>query len=216
MIRQILIDDFGKDNFSYFISKQENAEVAIVDPSNFAHVETVIQEQLLEPKMILLTHSHFDHVAGVKELIDKYGLPVYIHKNGETRLDIAEDFVVTFEDGEKITLGELEIKVIYTPGHIDDSVCYYIDEKNADDAVAKLFTGDTVFVEGCGRADLEGSNVKDLFESLKKIKRLPDNTEIYPGHDYGSKNTSDIAWEKKHNKYFRCKNLEEFIKIRIK
>ena len=70
-------------------------------------------------------------------------------------------------------------------------------------------------MEGCGRADLSGSDVEELYDSLERIKELPDETEVYPGHDYGSKPVSTLAWEKKHNKYFLCKDFEEFEKLRM-
>ena len=116
---------------------------------------------------------------------------------------------VYIKGGEKIKLEDIFVDVIDTPGHIDDAVCFYLKEDKA------LLTGDTVFVEGCGRADLEFSNVEDLFKSLQKIKKLPDDTKIFPGHDYGKKPWSTIKDEKKNNPYFKVKTLDDFIKLRL-
>ena len=160
--------------------------------------------------MILLTHSHFDHVEGVKTFTQKYKIPVYMHMNARGRVKVQQEHERYVNDGDTILVGKLEVGVIHTPGHIDDSVCYFISAKQEADGIPKLITGDTLFVEGCGRADFPGSSVKDLYNSLERLKRLPEQTLVYPGHDYGSKPVSDIASEKKHNKYFLCKSFEEF------
>lgn len=208
MIRQIHVGGFD-DNFSYFIEEDDSKRAAIVDPSNVKILEVEIQQELLHPKMILLTHSHFDHTEGVDELVKKLGIPVYMHENARGRVDVPDEMSVYLKDGETIKIGNLHIEVIHTPGHIDDAVCFYIKEFKS------LLTGDTVFVEGCGRADLEYSNVEDLFKSLQKIKKLPDDTKVFPGHDYGKRISSTIKDEKKNNPYFKAESLDDFIKLRL-
>ncbi len=203
MIRQLQIGGYN-DNFSYFII--DGKDVAIVDPDNVTHLVAEMEQEMLVPKMILLTHSHFDHCAGAAELASKYGIPVYMHKNARDRVDIHKHQIVTVEDGEKIKLGELHIEVLHTPGHIDDAVCYLVGDC--------LLTGDTLFVEGCGHAKLEGANVEDLWKSLQRIAALGDDIKVYPGHDYGSKPHSTVGYEKKHNKYLKCKDFEEFNALR--
>ncbi len=208
MLRQIHVGGFD-DNFSYFIEDSDSKNIAIVDPSNIQLLEEEIRKNFLNPKMILLTHSHFDHTEGVAELVQKLAVPVYMHDNARGRVNVPDAMSVYIKDGEKIKLGDINIDVIYTPGHIDDAVCFYIKEFKS------LITGDTVFVEGCGRADLEFSNVEDLFKSLQKIKKLPKETKVFPGHDYGKKQWSTIEYEKKHNPYFKVNTLDDFIKLRI-
>ena len=223
MIRQIPINGFD-NNFSYFIRSlekhegglREGKEIAVVDPGDVPHLVAEIEEEGLVPKMILLTHSHFDHVDGVTEMVRKYGIPVYMHKNARGKVETEEDMTVFLDDGDEVKLGELTVEVMYTPGHIDDAVCYYINAKqDVEHGAGGLITGDTMFVEGCGRADLEGANVDDLWSSLQKIAKLPNKVRIYPGHDYGSKPVSDVAWEKKHNGYLRCKSVDEFRNMRL-
>lgn len=207
MIRQIPIDGYD-DNFSYFI--ENGKAIAVVDPGDVDHLIAEIEQDCLEVKMVLITHSHHDHVEGVAEMVKHFGVPVYMHKNAERRVeDVEEEMTVLVEDGEKIRLGDGVIEVMHTPGHIDDAVCFYVRDEGA------LITGDTLFVEGCGRADLEGSNVEDLWKSLKKLKKMPDKTRVYPGHNYGSKPVSDIAWEKKHNRFLKCVDFESFKKLRL-
>lgn len=214
MITQIPVQGFD-NNFCYFVADEKLDEIAVIDPACVSHLKSEIQQSLLIPRMVLLTHSHFDHTEGVPEMVETYGVPVYIHKNARGRLDILETYIVEIEDGDKIKIGDVEILVMHTPGHIDDAVCYYISAEQDPNGVPKLFSGDTVFVEGCGRADLEYSNVKDLYKSLQRIKALPDETEVYPGHDYGTRPFSNIGYEKKHNRFFKCDNFEEFKKMRL-
>ncbi len=208
MIQQIHVGGFD-DNFSYFIEDSDSKNIAIVDPSNVKLLESEISKNFFSPKMILLTHSHFDHTEGVAELVKKLAIPVYMHENARGRVNVLDEMAVYIKGGEKIKLEDIFIDVIDTPGHIDDAVCFYLKEDKA------LLTGDTVFVEGCGRADLEFSNVEDLFKSLQKIKKLPDDTKIFPGHDYGKKPWSTIKDEKKNNPYFKVKTLDDFIKLRL-
>lgn len=208
MIQQIHVGGFD-DNFSYFIEDSDSKTIAIVDPSNVKLLEAEISKNFFSPKMILLTHSHFDHTEGVAELVKKLAIPVYMHENARGRVNVLDEMAVYIKGGEKIKLEDIFIDVIDTPGHIDDAVCFYLKEDKA------LLTGDTVFVEGCGRADLEFSNVEDLFKSLQKIKKLPDDTKIFPGHDYGKKPWSTIKDEKKNNPYFKVKTLDDFIKLRL-
>lgn len=211
MIQQIPIGGFD-NNFSYFIGDGASPKIAIVDPANVDHLLSEIQEASLEPSMILLTHSHHDHVEGVKSLVERFGIPVYMHSYARARVEVQEGFVVEIDDGEKLRIGGLEIKIMYTPGHIDDAVCYLIEE---GEGAPGVITGDTLFVEGCGRADFEDSNVEDLWKSLQKIIKLGDEVKIYPGHDYGSMPVSTVGWEKENNKYLRCRDFTEFKKLRL-
>ena len=207
MIRQIHVGGFD-DNFSYLI-EDENNKIAIVDPSNVKILEAEISQYMLQPKMILLTHSHFDHTEGVDELVSKLGIPVYMHENARGRVDVADEMSIFVKDGDVIKMGDLHINVLFTPGHIDDAVCFYLKELNS------LITGDTVFVEGCGRADLEYSSIEDLYKSIQRIKELPTETKIFPGHDYGKRISSTIKDEMKNNPYFKVGSLKDFIDLRL-
>ena len=130
--------------------------------------------------------------------------------NARGRVEVPQELERYVSDGHTVLVGKLKVEVVHTPGHSDDSVCYFISAQQETDGIPKLLTGDTLFVEGCGRADLLHGSVKDLYSSLERLKKLPDETLIYCGHDYGSKPVSCIAFEKKYNKYFLCKSFEEF------
>ena len=103
------------------------------------------------------------------------------------------DKIKIIKDNDKINIGKIKVKVLHTPGHSPGSVCYLFDNK--------LITGDTLFVEGIGRMDLPGGDKRAVSESLKKLKKLDENIEVYPGHNYGSKDNSTIGYEKKNNPY---------------
>lgn len=206
MIEQIAIRGYDK-NFSYFIVG-DSGKVAIVDPGDVPKLEELASQNNFVPVAVLITHSHHDHVEGVKELAERYKLPVYMQEQAKSRVETGNLEVVALKGAEIIELDGRKIEVIHTPGHIDDAVCYLVDGE-------ALLTGDTLFVEGCGRADFANSNVGDLWESLEKIRQLKDEVRVYPGHDYGSRPVSSIGWEKAHNKYLLCESFEEFWRTRM-
>ena len=150
-------------------------------------------------KYILLTHGHFDHIAGIRPNPD---IQIFMHEadmnwvsNVNTYMPMMGMPQITIpkidkfiKDGDIINLGNLKIKVIHTPGHTKGGVCYYVNNT--------LFSGDTIFRESVGRCDLEGGNFEQIVESIKtKIYTLPEETVIYPGH---GKSTT-VGWEKEHN-----------------
>lgn len=201
-VQQIAINGYDR-NFSYFVNDESTKDIAIVDPGDISLLEQIIDEGNWRPKMILLTHSHHDHVEAVAPLVAHYDIPVYLHENAMDRVDVPSRLIRLINDGTKIALGNLKIEVLYTPGHIDDAVCFYISAEQALDGTPKLLTGDTLFVEGCGRSDFPLSNPTDLKASLRRISQLPNNTEVFPGHDYGSKPISTIEWEKVQNRHMQ-------------
>ncbi|MBL4694792.1 MBL fold metallo-hydrolase [Candidatus Gracilibacteria bacterium] len=200
MIKQIAINGYDS-NFSYFVGDGE--KMMVVDPGDNERLFAVAEEEGYEIVGVLITHSHHDHVEGVDGFVEKFGCAVFAHENAVGRVSKAVAL------GEEVEIGGMKLEVLWTPGHIDDAVCFYCEEEEF------VITGDTVFVEGCGRADLQGSNVEDLYESVERIKELPDAVKIYAGHDYGSKAVSDLAWEKAHNRFFLCESLEEFVEERM-
>ena len=136
-------------------------------------LDYILSEQLT-PIALLITHTHPDHVCGIEYLEQTYHLPIIVQP-AEGKLDI---------DG-------FDIKIISTPGHKEDAVCYYLPEENT------LFTGDTLFQESIGRTDLPGGDMHTLICSLKKLVVLPEQTQVYPGHGY----PTTIEHEKKYNPY---------------
>lgn len=188
-------------NLCYLIGDKETKEAVVIDPSG--EVEKIMKlatENDLKIKYIINTHSHADHTAGNDELASKTGAKILLHKKARIKKDI------DLSDGDTITVGNKKIEIIYTPGHSPDSICLLLENK--------LFTGDTLFVGECGRTDIPGGSSEDLYDSLfKKIKKLSDKLEIYPGHYYGGQKHSILGYEKRNNYVLEPRTKEEFIKF---
>lgn len=191
----------------YIISNEKTNEAIILDPAdNGEEIIKVLEEQKLIPIAILLTHGHFDHIMGAKDLKQRYEMPVYaslaekdlvadVKMNGA--LLIRKIFTLVpdlyLNDGEELNLAGINIKVIHTPGHTIGGVCYYIEEESV------LFSGDTLFHESVGRTDLPTGNTGLLLESIRqKLFVLQDDVKVYPGHG----DTTTIGHERTRNPYF--------------
>ena len=180
-------------NFSYLIGDEKIKEAAVVDPGwEISKILSIAKKYDLKVKFILVTHSHYDHIDAVKEIVDATNAIVYVHKEDSEEIkNRGIEKIKTINEGDEIKISRIKVKVLHTPGHTPGSVCYLVDNR--------IITGDTLFVENIGRTDLPGGNPGILAESLRRLKKLDDNIEVYPGHDYGSVKHSTIAHEKKHN-----------------
>jgi glyoxylase-like metal-dependent hydrolase (beta-lactamase superfamily II) len=188
-------------NYSYLICDEKTSECAVVDPGwETGEIIGAAKKEGLRISKILLTHTHFDHTGALEELAEKTGADVYVHKN---ELDAVPKTcrANTTEDGTAIKFGPYTIECIHTPGHSPGSQCFLVD--------GNLFTGDTLFVDGCGRVDLPGGSPKELIASLKKLSFLPRETVVFPGHDYGRAAKSTIGDELDRNPYMTA-NSESF------
>ena len=211
-IHQIDVGGFD-DNFSYLIANTHTKEAFVIDPSgDFLKVAAQVEAFNYTVVGILITHTHFDHIDKLDVALKEYAVPIYVHTKGVLELQKYGD-VRAIEDSSVLTLGRENIKVIYTPGHIDDAVCFYIEAASTPNNTPLVITGDTLFVGGCGRTN--ELRVKDLYESLAELSALPEETVVFPGHDYGDTSTSTIGYEKAHNKYYLVGNFNEFKKIRL-
>mgnify|MGYP001299439848 FL=1 len=196
-------------NIIYLIWNKKTKEAALVDPAwDLKDVLNFISDNNLILKNILLTHSHHDHVNSIDLLLEKYDLPIYIHKKEADFWNKKYDNLITIHSEDKIYLGKSYISSIHTPGHTPGSCCYYFDKN--------LIAGDTLFVFGCGRCDLHGGNPEEMFKSLKKLKdNLDKTTIIMPGHNYSIKRQSTLDEEISGNPFFSFNNLRDFIKYRM-
>jgi glyoxylase-like metal-dependent hydrolase (beta-lactamase superfamily II) len=196
-------------NFIYLIGDEASKEAAIVDAGwDIDKLIEAANNEKLQIKKIILTHSHYDHVQKASELADRTKAEIYFHELeiDEIKRSIKNEIkFIKLKDNEEIKVGNIKIKIIHTPGHTIGAICLLFENK--------LITGDTLFVSAIGRTDLPGGNPIQLFESLQKLKKLDDNIEIYPGHDYGSTPSSTIGDEKKNNPYFKCNTKEEFMNL---
>jgi len=197
-------------NFSYIIGDGKSKEAAVVDAGwEIDKLIEIANKEKLKINKIILTHSHYDHVQKVDELASKTDSSVYFHEDdfNEIKKSIKNPNIKLYKlkNNDEIKVGKIKIKIIHTPGHSPGAICLLAENK--------LITGDTLFVNAIGRTDLAGGNSLTLFESLQKLKKLDDNVEVYPGHDYGEIPFSTIGGEKKTNIYFKCSTKEQFLNL---
>ena len=195
-------------NFTYIIGSEQTRQAAVVDPSaNILEIMRIADEQNLSIEFIFATHDHSDHTAGISTLAEKTGAKVVAHKAdapGLQRKHIPVD--ISVEDGQRLKIGDVEVEVIHTPGHTPGSMCLLVG--------GKLITGDTLFVGNCGRTDLPGGSIREMYDSLhKKLKSLNDDVEVYPGHDYGDRPSSTMGREKKTNPTLTAASFDEFMEV---
>ncbi len=200
-------------NFIHLVGAEGAPEVAVVDPA--WNVPALMEEIARAGKRLVaafLTHSHHDHINGVPELLKVKDLKVYVQ---QAELDFNPDLrdfapaLVAVGPGAEVKVGPLTVTLIHTPGHTPGSQCVHCG--------GALFSGDTLFVEHCGRCDFPGGDAGQMFDSLHRVLgHLPDATVLYPGHDYGSVPVSSLAWERKHNPYLTHTRREDFIDYRLR
>lgn len=206
-IHQFEIGNFK--NFVYLIVSQ--GEALVVDPQRELKVwEDVLEKTEAKLRGCLLTHSHWDHVAGVPEVARKYMVPVWVHPGETHRLysmpQPVQREIRPLDPEVPILIGDCVIEVIHTPGHSSGECCFLIKHP---DSAPQLLTGDTVFVGDVGRCDLDTASVSQMFESLQKLKRLSPQTVVWPGHNYGARPSSTIAEESATSPAFQCVSIEE-------
>jgi len=203
MSLQIIQIEAGEmKNFSYLILGPKSGKAIAVDPS-FAP-ESLLEQALkrgVEIEVLVNTHGHRDHCAGNEQILASSAARLAGHP-----LDVPQA-QIPLSDGDCLELDGENIRILHTPGHTPGSIVLH--------PPGAIITGDTLFVGRVGRADLGGSNPEDLYRSLRRLAALPEATLVYPGHDYGAKKVSDIAYEKKHNPYLGCPDLESFIRLRM-
>lgn len=187
------------ENFVYFLGDATSRKIAVIDPA--WDVDFICREaDTLGHKIIsvLLTHGHPDHINGVNEITSRLGIPVYISRHENPVYKLQGD-VRLLDDRQKIKIGNIEVECILTPGHTPGSQCFKYK--------GVLITGDTLFIDACGRCDLPGGDAQQLQDSLHNIiSNLPDSTVIYPGHQYGPVSYATLEEQKKTNPYLLQKN----------
>ncbi|UCC95971.1 MAG: MBL fold metallo-hydrolase [Candidatus Omnitrophota bacterium] len=184
--------------YSYILSSQE--EALIIDPHISLLDEYVkyLGKAKLKLKYILDTHTHADHFSLAAILKEKFKAPVLMHEKA-----ISEVADRRLKANEELTLGTKRFKVIYAPGHTDDTINIYGE--------GRLFTGDVLLIGSVGRTDFQNGSPESMFDTLKKLKSLPDETIVFPAHDYKGKKFSKLAKEKETNPFLKQANKEAFV-----
>ena len=206
-------------NYAYIVGSKETREVAIVDPAwDIKGLLDHLEERDYTLTAALATHYHPDHVGGsmgghsiegVAELMNLNPVKVYANKHeadGVKKVtELSDSDLVKVESGDTLKIGNIEVEFLHTPGHTPGSQCFRI--KNT------LVAGDTLFINGCGRVDLPGSNSDDMFASMRKLAELPDDTLLLPGHNYGHVPNATMGETKQMNPYLRMDDIETWRSI---
>lgn len=200
IIEQFLVTDM--DVFCYLIASGKSCEGVLIDPAgDFDRIFKKISQHNTRVRYIINTHSHWDHSSGNDYVMQKTGAQLLVHekeiKNPAKKIPPYDGKnppagpAATLRDGDIIKIENLDLKVIHTPGHSEDSISIYVD--------GNIFTGDTLFTEGTGRTDLAGGSEAEIINSIrKKILAMPDETIIWPGHHYGRHPSSTVKEQKKY------------------
>ena len=198
------------ENLIYLIWDKKTKDAAIIDPAwDLSEIEIFIKNNQLKLKKILLTHSHHDHINAIDKILKLYDIPIYLNKKEMLFWGKSYDnFQINYPD-DIIKLGETEIKSMHTPGHTPGSVCYLIKDT--------LIAGDTLFVFGCGRCDLDGGNPEEMFNTINTMQSmLALKTKILPGHNYSTKKISTLEEQIEGNPFFHFNDLNKFVEYRMK
>ncbi|VDN55795.1 unnamed protein product [Dracunculus medinensis] len=180
------------DNYMYLLIDNTTKQAAIVDPVDVTKITKAVESEGVKLCSALVTHHHYDHAGGTRELFDTYKGQISIYGFDE-RINKLTNKVA---DGDKLTVGNLKIECIHTPCHTSGHICYYTVDDNNQKAV---FTGDTLFIGGCGRF-FEGT-AQQMYDALcVKLAKLPDETEVYCGHEYTTSNLLFARSVEKNNK----------------
>ena len=194
------------ENFVYLIDDSATQRIAVVDP---AWDVAAILEQAGGSTItdILVTHWHDDHVNGVDELVANTGARVHLLGTEADFWKVDRPALVRHADGDVIELGDTAIRCVHTPGHSPGSACYHTGDA--------LFTGDTLFMYGCGRCDMEGSDASAMYHSLARLKiEFKPDTTVYPGHDYADIPCSSLGEQVSRNPFLHPDSAAAFVAFR--
>ena len=195
--------DTKSSTYTYIIASAKGREAVIIDPviENVESYINILNELNLKLVKVIDTHIHADHVTGATKL--KLQTNCITIMGEHTPADTVE---IKVKDDEIIKIDQLEIRAMYTPGHTSDSYSFLMNNQ--------LFSGDTLLINGTGRTDFQNGSSKDAFNSIfNKLLKLPEDTLLYPGHDYNGKKVSTLGNEKKFNPRLQVKNADEYTEI---
>ena len=202
MIFKQLFDNISS-TYTYLIASKKGREALIIDPvlENVQNYIQILNELDLKLVKVIDTHIHADHITGASKLNEKTNCSTVMGEHTP-----ADTVKIKVKNNEIINVDGLKIRTIYTPGHTKDSYSFLMNDY--------LFSGDALLINGTGRTDFQGGNPQDSYESIfNKLLKLPEETLLYPGHDYKGESVSSIGKEKINNPRLQVGNMEEYIEI---
>jgi hydroxyacylglutathione hydrolase len=192
-------------NYVYLLGPAGSPETAVVDPA--WDVESILDAASADGRKIvavLVTHWHPDHTNGLASLVDRTDAKVYANREDLPWLPFKGENLRSVRAGEDLLLGGVPVKFLHTPGHTPGSQCFLVRDR--------LVSGDTLFINACGRTDLPGGDPTRLYESLSgSLSRLDDRTILLPGHNYADLSSTTLGEQKIHNPFLRCASLRQFL-----
>ena len=195
--------DLKSSTYTYLIASSKGREALIIDPvlENVGEYIVLLKELDLRLVKVIDTHIHADHVTGASKLKDITKCSTIMGDHTP-----AESVEIKVKDDEYIKLEDLKIRAMYTPGHTSDSYSFLMNNY--------LFSGDTLLINGTGRTDFQNGNSKEAYNSIfNKLLKLPEDTFLYPAHDYKGEKVSTIGKEKKQNPRLQINSIDEYIEI---
>jgi hydroxyacylglutathione hydrolase len=196
-VRQMKVGD--QQNFVYLLVDDPSGEAVVFDSGwETDPILSVVREEKLEIEYVVASHHHSDHTATLRELARVFDAKVVAHRSSPISYDLG------VEDGDQLRAGGLTVRILHTPGHTEDSICIY-DGRN-------LLAGDTLVIGSCGRTDMLGGSPKEMYRSLRTvILKLPPETMVYPGHDYGDVPCRRLSDEFKLNPALSARTYAKFL-----
>ena len=202
------------DNFVYLVGPKDSAEVLVVDPAwDVPAIEKALVEDGKRLVGAFVSHCHGDHTNGLPALLSNHDIPVYAQRaevdfSADLR-ELAAGALRPLGPGDTLTVGGRSFQALHTPGHTPGSHCLL-----AQDA---LVSGDTVFINGCGRCDMRGGDPEAMYRSLSQVLlKVPDSTRLFPGHDYASVPVAAMSDVRQHNPYFAFPDVGSFVAYRMR
>ncbi len=206
-------------NFVYALGDRTTGECLLVDPA-YAVAELIdaVHADGMTVTGVLATHYHPDHVGGwmgthmiegIAALLEHVDCPIHVQRDEvpwvQRTTEIGADHLAVHEPGDVVSVGSIDVTLIHTPGHTPGSQCFHVD--------GRLVSGDTLFLDGCGRTDLPGSNPEDMYHSLQKLAGMPNETIVYPGHRYSQPSHATLESIRDDNYVFRPKSAEQWLQM---
>jgi len=206
-------------NFSYLIGDPQSRQCVVVDPAYAPNDLTQIAaDDGYEIDAVLITHYHADHcggrmmgmnLPGIAEVLDEKNVPIVINRQElewvMKTTGLGKESFRLVDGGDKVEIGDVSVTMLHTPGHTPGSQCFLVR--------GRLVSGDTLFLDGCGRTDLPGGNPEELYRSLSSLAALPNDTDLYPGHDYSHRPHALLDDVKQHNVVFRAETLADWVRL---
>jgi glyoxylase-like metal-dependent hydrolase (beta-lactamase superfamily II) len=204
-------------NFVYLIGDRETKEAVAIDPAyRVDELLDTLERDGMNLTGVLATHYHADHVGGaimghsiqgIRDLLEIKTVPIHVHQDEaewvRRSTGVGQTELVAHQSGDTVEVGDVPVQLLHTPGHTPGSQCFLVE--------GMLVSGDTLFLEGCGRTDLPGSDTEAMYDSLQRLASLPDDTAVFPGHRYSQASAASLAAVKELNYVYKPSTREQWL-----